>query len=176
MSRTSDRRIHIRASVTAMVFLFGSIFSTFWHIAHTSAAELMARSVNMDSSVANEVTTHTFGFNVTGTSTVQSIRFEYCSNSPLFSQPCTAPAGLNVASYSLTTQTGITGFSNSPSTTTSSIVMNRASSSVGPVTSSYVFSNIQNPSAANMTIYVRIGLYDGANATGRAPAARTARP
>ena len=165
MSRHTDRRIHIRASVTAMVFSFILIFLCV-SPAFVGAAELLTRSVSVGSSVANEVTTHTFGFAVMGTSTVQSIRFQYCSNSPLETQPCTAPTGLNVSSFVLSSQTGITGFSTSPATTANMIALNRASSSVGPVSASYVFDSIQNPSAPNMTIYVRIGLYDGPNATG----------
>jgi len=67
MSNTADRRIHIRASLIAMVIvvMIMQMLSSL-----TSAADLLTRSVLIGSSFAGDVTTHTYSFRSTDTSAV----------------------------------------------------------------------------------------------------------
>ncbi len=157
MSNTADRRIHIRASLIAMVIvvMIMQMLSSL-----TSAADLLTRSVLIGSSFAGDVTTHTYSFRSTNTSTVGSMQFEYCANSPLFDQPCVPPAGLDTSSFTIDSQSGITGFTPSAATTNEVIVMNRTISSEPATPSVYELGNIQNPSSANQTVYVRISVFD----------------
>ncbi len=104
-------------------------------------------------------------FDIGTAASVGSMTFEFCSNSPLFSQPCTAPAGLNAAATTLVSQTGEVGFSIDPSSTASKIVLTRAPSISSLVTAHYIFSNITNPSSVGTT-YARISTYASTDGTG----------
>jgi hypothetical protein len=131
-----------------------------------SAANLTQRSITVGTSVAGAVTTHTLKFNITTPAVLGSIKFEYCSNSPLLDDVCTVPAGLVVNASTLTTQVGEIGFSVSPSSTANKLILSRVpvASLAGPV--QYVMSNITNPTIANTSTYVRISTYASNNATG----------
>ena len=146
-----------------MLFLLTSIISG---AATTSAAELLSRTVFIGSSFANDTTYHTFSFRHRNTSSVGSMGFLYCVNSPIEEDPCTAPVGLNVNGFTIGSQSGITGFSKSTISTSNEAVLNRATTSETPKNSSYRLNSIVNPSIANETVFVRISLYDGANKTG----------
>lgn len=133
---------------------------------NVSAAQLLDRSVRTLDPKPNAVTSHTFAFNVQSANSVGSISFEYCTNSPLPSQPCTPPAGLNVNSAVISSQTGETGFSVHANTTANRMVLSRVASVVTPGQVQYVLSNVNNPSTNNQTVYVRIALYPTNDGTG----------
>jgi hypothetical protein len=130
------------------------------------AADLIDRRITVGSSFVSEVTTHRFTFSTATASNVGSIQFQYCANSPLFTDPCTAVPGLNVASAVVSAQSGLTGFSISGATTATNLVITRPSIAASPTTTSFTFSNIVNPSTPDSVVYVRISTYDNINATG----------
>lgn len=163
MRRLDDIR-RSNKSLTVMVFVFVIIAQSLTQTA--SSADLLDRTVFVESSFANETTSHNFSFRSQASSTIESMNYQYCSNSPLFNDPCIAPTGLDVSSFGIESQSGVTGFVPSPATNNSEIVVNR-SSSLEPATSSvYEFGNIQNPDIAYETVFVRIGVFDGPDATG----------
>lgn len=133
---------------------------------YAQAADLVNRSVTVSSSFPSEVVNHSFSLTTSTASNIGSIQFEYCSNSPLFVDPCVAPAGLNVATAGIFTQTGITGFSVSGASNANNLIITKAPVAELPVASTYVFSNITNPSTPNQVVYVRIATFDNINATG----------
>jgi hypothetical protein len=113
------------------------------------------------------VATHLFKFDQATSGNIGSITFEYCSNSPIRFDPCVAPAGLDVNSTNLVSQTGNTGFSiDGPDTTANTIVLTRAVSPgvIGP--SSYFFDNITNPSTAGESVFVRIWTHTSTDGSG----------
>lgn len=130
------------------------------------AAELTNRTIQLSSSFPSEVVNHRYTFNSVTASNVGSIQFQYCSNSPLFIDPCTAPAGLNVATAGIFSQAGLTGFSVSGASSPNNLIITKAPVAEVPVASTYVFSNITNPSTPNQIVYVRITIFDNINATG----------
>src|SRR3990167_7124705 len=73
------------------------------------ALNLIPRSILVSTAVPSAVATHTFQFTYASTSSIGSVVFEYCDNSPLFDQPCNVPPGLNVLTASLGSQSGETG-------------------------------------------------------------------
>lgn len=164
MRAQQNKGIRFRMFAVAMVLVFITALSI--ERAQVHAAELLSRSVSIGSSFASDITNHVFTISSAGPSTVQSIQFQYCVNSPLFVDACIAPTGIDVTAFTINSQSGITGFSPSAATTNSAIVLNRASSVVPGMTSSYDFGNLQNPSVANTTYFVRIAMYDGPDATG----------
>jgi len=76
------------------------------------------------------------------------------------------PTGLNVSSAGIASQSGIIGFSVSGSSTANSLIITKAPVAEAPAASTYVFSNITNPSTPNQIVYVRITVFDSINASG----------
>src|SRR5690242_10642403 len=106
----------------------------------TQALELSNRSVQISSAVPSAVTTETFQFTEQQSTPLGSFVFLYCSNTPLFGQPCAAPSGLDVSNAVLTSQLGNVGFSiDTADTTANQIVLSRVSSPSTAIASSYVF-------------------------------------
>lgn len=130
------------------------------------AADIANRSISISSPLASAQTSETFRFNLVQTSTVGSIEFVYCANSPVVGDPCTPPTGFDVNAAALGSQSGITGFSISSATTTNRFVLTRPPASQSPTAAQFVLTNVINPSVSNAPVYVRILLYDNIDATG----------
>lgn len=133
-----------------------------------AAAELQNRSVTVSSAVPSATATDDFSFTYVTAGTVGSLVFEYCDNSPLFDQPCDAPAGFDVTGATLSGQTGVTDYSvNGGLTTANKLVLSRGTlSAITPVASTYSIDNIVNPSDGGHTIFVRISDYATNDASG----------
>ncbi len=131
------------------------------------AAELTSRSIVVASSVSSALTNHRYNFRVNGAITIGSLEIEYCTNTPLIGAPCVAPAGFSLVSSSMGAQTGLTGFSIHPSTTTNRLILGRTPSGVVPPTTAAITVNsINNPSTPNQAVFVRISTFATNNATG----------
>jgi hypothetical protein len=125
------------------------------------------RSVVLSSGVPSAVANHLFNFTLPSTADIGSIVFEYCSNSPLIYFPCTPPPGLNVNAASLSSQSGNIGFSIDNADTTSNVIV--LSRGVGPGNlspSSYLFTNITNPSTPGQSVFVRIWTHASTDGSG----------
>lgn len=131
------------------------------------AANLLNRSVKIANTQASAVTNHRFQFDITTSSSVGSMSFEYC-DTPLFEDPCNAPAGLDASGATLdpTDQSGETGFSIHTNTVSNRIVITRMPATTNPGTVTYDFGNITNPNTPNQTTYVRIAVYPTVDGTG----------
>jgi hypothetical protein len=128
---------------------------------------LLNRSISVSSAIPGGPSSHTFSFTPTYTASVSSIAFQYCQNSSIFTDACIPPPGLGLSLLSLTSQSGNTGFSyDNIDSTTSKIIISRASAPMNAVNTSYTFSPITNPSTPGASIYIRISLYTSGNATG----------
>lgn len=130
------------------------------------ADTLANRSVTIQTALTNTSTTHLFKFDYTSATNVGSVVFNYCDNSPLEEDPCTAPTGLDVSNATLTGQSGQIGFSIHPNTSTSRLVISRPVLGVSPGPASYTFSNAVNAATPNKTIFVRINTYASTDGTG----------
>lgn len=154
----------LRISIAALVLL---ALPSAMNTRAVVADELQPRTVLVGSSYATEVTTHTFTFRTATAGPVGSIEFLYCSNSPLFDDPCTAPSGMDADNFTLGDQTGITGFSkNAVETGVSRAVISRAPAAEIAQDVEYELENITNPDNTNSTVYVRISVYASNDATG----------
>ena len=130
----------------------------------TEALRFQNRSMYIGSSLANDTTFYQISFTYPTTSTVGSLRLEFCDN-PIPTLPCNVPAGLDITGATLVAQSGETGFSISEQTS-SVIVLSRTPATTGVTTSSYRFDNMVNPSAENQDFYVRMTDYASTDATG----------
>lgn len=128
------------------------------------AEVLTNRSVSVSSAAPSTQSTHTFQFTYVSTGTVASVTFEYCTNSPIITEACSAPAGLDVSSANLTSSSGNSNFGvDNVHTTANKLVITRIPAPVLTVPSRYVFSNITNPSTPNQAEFIRISTYASAN-------------
>lgn len=125
------------------------------------------RSVTISTALVSATSNHNFQLTYPSTNVVGSVVFQYCDNGALPSIPCNAPAGLNVASATLASQTGNIGFSvDAGNTTANKLVLTRPAAAGIITASSYNFSGITNPSVANQTTYVRMTTYPTTDGTG----------
>ncbi len=131
------------------------------------ASDLYSRRVIVGSSRPSAVTTYQFDFTIPSFSNLGSIEFEFCTNNPYIGTACTTPAGFDSSGVTLDSQIGETGFSVDGGLTTSSkVVLTRASVPSVGVPATYVLGNITNPSVVNQSVFVRIATYATVNASG----------
>lgn len=119
--------------------------------AFASAAQLTARSIVLSSSSA-EATGVSYTVNFTAIAGAGAFVVDFCSNSPVVGDTCTAPAGFNASTAASTTTnfTDVTG-------STSKVVV--AGTIAGGDAVSVALTGITNPTAA-APIYARIVTFD----------------
>lgn len=139
------------------------------------AGQLTLRDLTMGTSVISATTTYDFDFTIATTASIGSIKFDFCTT-PLPTDACTAPTGLNVDDdaapvIAIASQSGMgTAFTlHAANTDANTIVVTRtaaslASGSVGEMN----FSNAVNPSTTNQAFYVRISTHTAIDGTGTA--------
>ena len=126
---------------------------------------LGSRSIQMSSNQASAVAEYKISFSTITPDNVGSIKIQFCANDPLVFNPCVAPGGFDASSTSLVSQSGLTGFGISNSSTANEIILTRTPAMATPTAVQYVFSNIINPNSAG-SLYARILTYDNSNASG----------
>lgn len=130
------------------------------------AADLTERSLHITNADPGVATRHTFTFSYATTgATVGSVVFDYCT-SPLPMLTCDTPSGLDASGVALVGQAGETGFTIFDAQQ-GRIVLSRSPASL-PVQnpSSYIFSNVINPTGAPDTFYARITTFASSDGTG----------
>lgn len=157
------KKAHILLITTLLIAVVSFLFLP---ISGIQAGALENRQLQMSSSIPSQTTTHTFSFDITTTDAVGSIEFEYCSNSPLFTESCSALNGFDISGANLTNQTGETGFSIHPDTTINSLVLSRPAQPTTPGEATYTLENVVNPNTPNTSFYVRLSTYASDDATG----------
>lgn len=165
------KTIRTGSNKTRLSFIAAAVLSLNW-LSMTPSPTLMAldftnRSIQVSTALPLATASHNFSLTYPSTGSVGSIVFEYCENSPLEDQPCTAPGGLNVAGATLDSQSGNIGFSiDATNTTANKLVLTRVPAAGVAVASTYNFSNITNPSTAGVTEFVRVSTYASIDGSG----------
>jgi hypothetical protein len=132
---------------------------------HTSAAKLPNRSLSLQDPKQGATTTYKFSFDIATANSIGSIRFQFCSDSPLIEYPCTAPVGFDGSAATIGSQNGETGFNVGSNTTANEIFLTRAPSVTSPGTTTYELGGIKNPSAQG-TYFVRVQTYASTDGSG----------
>lgn len=128
--------------------------------------QLPNRYDRISTSQASSISEHEIGFIVTELAIpIGSISIEFCSNSPLIEDACTAPSGFDASVANLNSSQGETGFSIDPSSTANKILLTRPASLPTGAVSKFFFSNITNPAAAG-SYYVRLQTFTSTDGTG----------
>jgi len=124
--------------------------------AHALAyVQLTSRSIQMSSSAVSATGT-SYLVSFTATTAAKNVRIDFCSNSPLYTDSCTAPTGFTSNSATFTAGTQTSGWSIASQSANQVTVSNASAYSAGAVT--YTLANITNPST-NGTFYARIYTY-----------------
>ncbi len=157
---------HRYVRVICLVLAFGFTLTLLPPKQALAVVTLENRYIEVGSAAPSANTTHLFGFDFMSNTDVGSIVFEYCSNSPLYEDACTAPSGLDVSGVSLDQQTGEAGFTIDPSSDSNTIILTRSAVAANPGPSTYLFSSAINPNSANTSTFVRIATFATEDATG----------
>ena len=76
-----------------------------------AAGQVQSRSIEMsDSKVSATSVTYKVKFTAATTATIKSLVVDFCSNSPIIGDACTAPTGFTVGTPTVTVVSGITGW------------------------------------------------------------------
>jgi hypothetical protein len=138
------------------------------------AAQLSARSIKLSSSASGATdTVYSIGFTPTVTTAIKGIVIDFCSNSPIIGDSCTALSGsgfnTNFASLALANQTNISGFAvDTTNSTASRVILTNAGGGVVTTTPATVdlgtgtgaSNGITNPTTTNTSFYARIFTYN----------------
>lgn len=152
----------VKASLVSTSFLL--VLTMFVSIAH--GEDMGDHSLTLSNNLTSQTSEYKIDLTLLdSSSTLGSISFEYCSNSALFGDPCTPPAGFDTSNASLDSQSGATGFTINPGATANQLVVSRTPSVPGSSSLEYVFSNVINPSSNN-TYFLRIQTFSSTDATG----------
>jgi hypothetical protein len=130
-----------------------------------SADQLTLRSLQISDSLPSVTATYNLSFVVNSNATLGSIDVLFCSNTPIIGTTCDTPAGLNVQTATIASQTGDTGFSVSLSSTPSDLLLTRSPTAASPTAVDYVLTGITNPSSTG-PYYVRVTTYATADGSG----------
>lgn len=124
-----------------------------------SADQVTSRSVALSSSVKSSTNvTYNVSFTTSTTTPTTATAFvvQFCSNTPLIGQTCTAPSGMTAAS--VTTATAGASISTTTVATANKVVVDKAGMTPGSAVS-VELAGITNPSTAG-PLYARIATYD----------------
>jgi hypothetical protein len=122
------------------------------------------RSLLVYSNEPGATTTYKVSFTYTTAATVGSVDMLFC-NDPIPTDPCDAPAGLNVSGAVLADQAGETGYHIS-TRAANHLVLSRAPGVVGNTPSTYTFTDVVNPTDSTKSFSIRLSDYASTDATG----------
>jgi hypothetical protein len=117
--------------------------------------QLTTRSIQLSSSAASATGTSELVSFTAGTA-AKNVRVEFCSNSPLYTDTCTAPGGFSAASATLTVGTNTTGWTIASQAANQVTISSGTLYSTGATTFTLV--GVTNPTAVG-TFYARIYTY-----------------
>ena len=132
-------------------------------VSPVAALRFNQRSLYMQSSVPNAVTNYTVSFQYMSPDPVGSVDLLYCM-SPVPTDPCVAPVGLDASRATLTSQSGETGYTIFSQSTNHIILSRVPVAPLGTGLSSYTFSGITNPNIDGQAFALRmmsLGSNDG---------------
>jgi hypothetical protein len=157
-------RAHLVSLGIVMVALFMGVGPFF--ASPASGAQITNRSLKLSNNKpAASAVTYQTTFTIASSGTLGSVRIEFCSNSALIEDTCTAPWGLDALNAILTSQSGPGGFSLSPSSTVNSLILTRVPTNVAAGAASFTFDQIINPTDEG-SYYIKIFTYPTTDATG----------
>lgn len=146
MSAANARRLpNIRSLSAFLVALL--VIAGLLHLSTAFGEQLPRRSLELSSPAASATSRYMVGFTLPQAETLGSVRLQFCAESPLIGQPCTLPAGMDLSSVTLLSQTSGAGFSIT-SVGANDIVLGRAPAPASATPLTFELGGIVNPSGA----------------------------
>lgn len=155
-SRLFDRRAGF--SLASLGLLLGLVVPSVIP-AFASASQLASRSIQLSNSAAG-ATGVSYQVSFTPSAAFQTVVIDFCSDSPVVGQTCTAPGGFDVSSETPTFNTGSIGTITTTGSTAAHAVLSGSSTASSAVT--FTMAGVSNPTATG-TFYARIYTYSGSS-------------
>jgi len=157
----------------ALLLFFATVIPLFRFEKAAAYGLITSRKVTMSSSangstVAGQDVTYEVSFNVaTDTSDIRGVVVDFCGNTPIIGDSCTAPTGfdLNITNLAITINAGLTGFTKSTSESDANTLVFTNATAYNPgvaetqrftLGTAAVSDGVDNPENANTTFYARI--------------------
>lgn len=113
-----------------------------------SAAQLQQRSLTLSNNIPDGTATYRIAMDIATPGMLGSVRVDFCSNTSILTDPCTAPVGFDVSAATIASQSGASGFIIDPATTANSLLLSRVPAAVGATTVVFELANVHNASTA----------------------------
>ncbi|GAC1498699.1 MAG: hypothetical protein NVS1B10_00730 [Candidatus Saccharimonadales bacterium] len=131
----------------------------------SSASGFNNRKLQLASSTTSASTDYTFSFTIANNSNIGSISLLLCTNSPIETDSCVLPNGIDVSQATLTSQIGITDFTMFVAAPNYIVLSRTPSLITAPLSVTLKFSNVINPSSQG-SYYGKLAAYSSTNGTG----------
>ncbi len=152
----------------ALLTLIGVLLLSFVHSVSAQVSPPNRSLTISDPRAGQPNVRYTIGFGVSNPGYILgSTTLQFCDNSPLIGQPCSAPAGFNISTATISSQTGVTGFTVAPGATANSLMLTRTAAFVSTTYITIELSGVTNPSSIG-TYFGRLQTYtteDGSGAS-----------
>lgn len=157
------RRVALVA-IAATAAVLSPLYST---VPRAAAADFTTRRLAMSDALVGVTNVHyNLSFSGQSAGNVGSVRLQICANDPFPGNPCTVPAGFDISSAQLLSQSGMTGFTiYGALTTTNEIVFTRTPGPTNAGTAAYELAGITNPTNPG-TYYGRLETFASTDASG----------
>ncbi len=164
--------MRLKRGLLLSALLVSSLVVPVFNSSNTYAAQITTRSLTLvagttdGGSMPGGVVNHRFDFTVPSTTSVGSIKFEYCTTASVTA--CVTPTGISTTSATIGgTPTGwASGTTINNSTNGAPYITKSAADASGTI--SVQLNTITNPTAANYTFFVRITTHVATDGTGAA--------
>lgn len=163
----SQQFCNLCLSISKALLVIGVLFALFFTMNIAKAVNVYNRYIKISSGLAgaNNVT-YDIGFTIPSAQIVGSMAIEVCDNSPLYGIPCTAPAGFDWTNSNINSQSGVTGLTIDPTSTSNRLVLTRMAGPIAPNTiQNIMIQNVTNPTTDG-TFFGKIYTYPTNDATG----------
>ena len=157
-----SRATYLAARIFALILVSILLYAL---AGQTHAANLLDRSLTLSNSNASSSASYTVGFTIPSNSPVGSIRFLFCSNTPLEIDTCDAPNGFDVSAATIGAQSGFGIMTIRTQDANSIVVGNDPTAVVPPKPVSFTFDNVTSPNDIG-SYYLRLSTYSSNNGTG----------
>ena len=156
--------------IVSVALLIGAILAQSLLPLTASAAQITNRKLTLQAGVTDGgskpsgVVNHEFSFDVPSSTTVGSVRLEYCT---LAAGTCTVPPGLDTTTATLGANSGaISGLAVVAAQPNGTPYLTRTSATITPGNVVIRLDGVTNPSATNTTFFVRIATFASTDTTG----------
>jgi hypothetical protein len=131
------------------------------------AAQITSRSLKLsDARGGNHNTTYSITFTPGTTGLVGSMEFQFCSNSALIEDSCTAPYGLDLLNANVISQSGTAGFMKSNASSVNDFIVNQnVPITVSSTPINFTLDAITNPTFEG-SYYLKVFTYSNTTASG----------